>query len=132
MLRSKLINPCLYDGPRPVIEKDGFQVNQELCCDFDAFVKAMAQETRQRILKLLQGGEMNVQELTAQLNLRQPTVSHHLAILEHIRLLIPQHDGRYTFYRINSDCVAMCCSEILTRFNIPVPAKTDSEGAHDR
>lgn len=103
-------------------------MNQKLCCDFDAFVKAMAQETRQRILKLLQGGEMNVQELTAQLNLSQPTVSHHLTILEHVRLVIPRHDGRYTFYRANPDCVAACCSEILARFNIPF----DGEAEHDR
>lgn len=130
-MRSDLINPCMYDGPKPFHKKDGFQVNQELCCDFDAFVKAMAQETRQRILKLLQGGEMNVQELTAQLNLSQPTVSHHLAILEHVRLVIPRHDGRYTFYRINSDCVVACCSEILTRFNIPVLEKSNIEEAHD-
>ena len=103
-------------------------MNRELCCDFDAFAQAMAQETRQRILKLLQGGEMNVQNLTARLNLTQPTVSHHLTILENVSLVIPRHDGRYTFYRINSDCVAACCSEILTRFNIPFAA----EEAHDR
>lgn len=106
-------------------------MNQELCCGFDAFAKAMAQETRQRILKLLQVGEMNVQELTAQLNLSQPTVSHHLAILEHVNLVIPRHDGRYTFYRVNSDCVIECCSEILTRFNTPVVAE-NARGRRER
>lgn len=88
----------------------------------------MAQETRQHILGLLQGGEMNVQELTVRLNLSQPTVSHHLTILEHVSLVIPRHDGRYTYYRANPDCVSSCCDEILTRFNIPF----DTQGTHDR
>ncbi len=118
-----MVYPYLCNSSWPVNEKNGSQVNQELCCDFDDFVKAMAQETRQHILKLLQGGEMNVQDLTAMLNLSQPTVSHHLAILENARLVTPRHDGRYTFYRINSDCVAECCSEILNRFNIPFTAE---------
>ena len=48
------------------------------CCDFDDFVKAMADETRQRILALLQRGEMSVTELNEHFRLTQPTVSHHL------------------------------------------------------
>lgn len=43
----------LVAGHRPPI-------NQVTCCHFDDFVKAMADETRQRILGLLQGDEMSV------------------------------------------------------------------------
>ena len=51
------------------------------CCDLDDFVKAMADETRQCILALLQAGELNEGDIVAHLDLTQPTISHHLAIM---------------------------------------------------
>ncbi len=39
------------------------------CCDFNDFVKAMADETRQRILAILQVGEMNETDIVARLDL---------------------------------------------------------------
>jgi DNA-binding transcriptional ArsR family regulator len=56
------------------------------CCDFDDFVKAMADETRQRILALLQTGEMSVSELNEHFTTTQPTLSHHLAVLRRANL----------------------------------------------
>lgn len=88
------------------------------CCDFDDFVKAMADETRQRILTLLQTGEMSVSELKERFTVTQPTISHHLALLRRANLVIARHDGRQTFYRANPACVAECCGEILKRFKI--------------
>lgn len=90
------------------------------CCDLDDFVKAMADETRQRILSLLQRGEMNVGELTEALGLTQPTVSHHLVLMRRAGLVFRRREGKQVFYRPNTACVAECCREILTRFNIPL------------
>jgi DNA-binding transcriptional ArsR family regulator len=39
------------------------------CCDFNDFAKAMADETRQRILLLLQAGEMNESDIVSHLDL---------------------------------------------------------------
>lgn len=88
------------------------------CCDFDDFTKAMADETRQRILTLLQTGEMNVSELHEHFTTTQPTLSHHLAVLRRANLVTARHEGRRTFYRANPDCVGECCGEILRRFEI--------------
>ncbi len=88
------------------------------CCNFDDFVRAMADETRQRILSLLQSGEMNESEIVAQLNLTQPTVSHHLALLHRANLVVTRREGKYVFYCANPSCVTECCGEILARFNI--------------
>lgn len=107
-------------------------MNQELCCDFDDFVKALAQETRQRILKLLLDVELIVQDLTARLNLSQRTAPPHLAIPENVSLVTPRHYGRYTFYRIDSDCVVKCCSKILIRFNIPFTAEEALIGTNSK
>ncbi len=46
------------------------------------FFKAMADKSRLAIVGLLAGGERSVQELAAALDLKEPTVSHHLAILK--------------------------------------------------
>jgi ArsR family transcriptional regulator, arsenate/arsenite/antimonite-responsive transcriptional repressor len=88
------------------------------CCDFDDFAKAMADETRQRILTLLQTGEMSVSELQEHFTVSQPTISHHLAVLRHAQLVIAREEGRRTFYRANPNCVAECCTEILRQFKI--------------
>ncbi len=90
------------------------------CCDLDDFVKAMADETRQRILSLLQPGEKSVGDLTEALGLTQPTISHHLAIMRRAGLVFARREGKQIFYRPSPVCVADCCREILTRFSIPL------------
>ncbi len=93
----------------------------ESCCDLNEFEKAMADETRQRILSLLQAGEMNESEIVAHLDLTQPTISHHLALLQRANLVMARRDGKRIFYRGNPACITECCGEILTRFKIPGP-----------
>jgi ArsR family transcriptional regulator, arsenate/arsenite/antimonite-responsive transcriptional repressor len=88
------------------------------CCDLNDFAKAMADETRQRILWLLQQGEMNEGDIVSHFNLTQPTISHHLTLLRNANLVTARHDGRYVFYRANPACVTECCGEILSRLNI--------------
>ncbi|HEX6034363.1 MAG TPA: metalloregulator ArsR/SmtB family transcription factor [Anaerolineales bacterium] len=89
------------------------------CCDLNEFAKAMADEKRQRILSLLQQGEMNEGDIVSHFNLTQPTISHHLTLLRNANLVTARHDGRHVFYRANPACVSECCGEILSRFKIP-------------
>ncbi len=96
-----------------------------MCCDFNDFVKAMADETRQRILSLLQAGEMNESDIVARMNLTQPTISHHLALLQRANLVSARRAGKYVFYRANPACAAECCGEILNRFKIQHYGKYD-------
>jgi ArsR family transcriptional regulator len=98
-------------------------MNRVTCCDFNDFVKAMADETRQRILSLLQAGEMNESDIVARMGLTQPTISHHLSLLRHANLVSARREGKYIFYRANPACVAECCNEILSRFKVS-PEKT--------
>jgi ArsR family transcriptional regulator len=89
-----------------------------VCCDFNDFAKAMADETRQRILSLLQAGEMNESDIVAQLDLTQPTISHHLSLLRRANLVTTRREGKFVFYRANPACVTECCREMLSRFKI--------------
>jgi DNA-binding transcriptional ArsR family regulator len=49
------------------------------------FCKAMADESRLKIVGLLSAAEHSVQQLAAALDLKEPTVSHHLAVFEATR-----------------------------------------------
>lgn len=89
----------------------------EQCCNLDEFVKAMADETRQLILTLLQDREMSVQEITDLLGLTQSTISHHLSCLRIVHLVSARREGRQTFYRANPACVAECSEAILERIS---------------
>ena len=88
------------------------------CCDLNDFIRAMADGTRQQILRLLQNNEMHVGELAHHLNLTQPTISYHLAILRRSKLVISRRYGQYTLHRANQECVIQCCQNILDQFKV--------------
>jgi ArsR family transcriptional regulator len=66
------------------------------------FYKALGDETRQRMLSLLQSREMCVCELITALSMTQPTTSHHLKILEEANLVKSRKEGKWVFYGITN------------------------------
>jgi len=64
------------------------------------FFKALADETRLRILKLLEVREMCVCEVMVALDLTQPTASHHLGLLESSGFVKGKKEGKWVFYSI--------------------------------
>lgn len=62
--------------------------------------KALADETRLRILRLLEVREMCVCEVMVALDLTQPTASHHLGLLENAGLVKDRKEGKWVFYSI--------------------------------
>ena len=64
------------------------------------FFKALADETRLRILRLLEVREMCVCEVMVALDLTQPTASHHLGLLENAGLVKDRKEGKWVFYSI--------------------------------
>lgn len=64
------------------------------------FFKALADENRVRILRLLMLREMCVCEIMVALNLTQPTASHHLGILEKEGIIKRRKEGKWVFYAI--------------------------------
>jgi len=62
------------------------------------FFKALADETRLRIVKLLAAQEMCVCELMVALELAQSTASHHLGLLENAGLAKRRKEGKWVFY----------------------------------
>jgi len=70
-----------------------------------SFFKAMADSSRLKIVGLLANGERNVRELATLLELKEPTVSHHLAILREQGLARLRADGNVHWYRLNHDAL---------------------------
>lgn len=62
--------------------------------------RALADETRLKILSLLQLREMCVCEIMIALGLTQPTASHHLGLLESAGLVKDRKEGKWVFYSI--------------------------------
>ncbi len=62
------------------------------------FSKAIADSTRQKIMALVCCRWLSVNEVVAKLDVSQPTVSHHLAILREAGLVSVREEGKQTFY----------------------------------
>lgn len=62
----------------------------------------LADKTRLMILELLADEELCSCEITAALDLTQPTTSHHLGILERVGLIASRRDGKWVFYRLTN------------------------------
>ena len=76
--------------------------DEELIDRKSRLLKAIANETRLKMLRLLSKREMCVCELTVALDLTQPTASHHLNILENIRLIKYRKEGKWVFYSVDN------------------------------
>jgi predicted transcriptional regulator len=78
------------------------------------FFKALADESRLRIVGILAGGERSVDELTAQLELRGPTVSHHLAHLRALGLVSMRAEGNVHVYRLEADVLHALSRDVFS------------------
>jgi len=73
--------------------------------------KALSEETRLRIVKLLEQGELCVCDIVAALDMIQPKVSFHLGVLKEAGLIRDRKQGRWTHYRLDD-------SDMFRRFMI--------------
>jgi len=80
------------------------------------FAKAIADDTRQRIMKLCCCARLTVGDITEQIGVSQPTVSHHLAILRDAGLVTIERQGRETYYSLNQARISFCCGQLMIQF----------------
>ncbi len=67
--------------------------------------KAFCDENRIRILKLLTTGEKCACKLLEELNITQPTLSHHMKILCDSGVVVGRKEGKWTHYSISQNGV---------------------------
>ena len=66
----------------------------------ESIFKALADQTRLRIVGLLQSGEVCVCDIHGSLGLPQPTVSRHLAYLRKSGIVATRKEGLWVHYRL--------------------------------
>ena len=79
--------------------------------------KALCDENRIRILKLLQSGEKCACVLLDDLQITQPTLSHHMKILCDSEIVVGRKEGKWTYYSISPEgaSAAVGCLQELTK-----------------
>ena len=65
--------------------------------------KALGDENRILILQLLSGGEKCACQLLKELQITQPTLSHHMKILCDSSLVISRKEGKWSYYSISQE-----------------------------
>lgn len=120
---DKRLERLICSGLRPIEDLEEYaaglrQLADELA-DPDSLrkqsrlLKALANETRLKMLRLLSNREMCVCELTVALNLTQPTASHHLSILQNVGLIKGRKEGKWVFYSVAKSDVIQNFFEFL-------------------
>jgi ArsR family transcriptional regulator, arsenate/arsenite/antimonite-responsive transcriptional repressor len=89
--------------------------------------QALSDETRLRILKLLEHGELCVCDIFSALEMVQPKVSFHLAVLRDAGLITDRKEGRWVRYKIQE-------TDMFRRFMVlsALERITDDDISEDR
>jgi hypothetical protein len=78
------------------------------------FLKTLAHESRLKLLGLLADREYSVGELAELLDLKEPTVSHHLAKLQALQLVQMRAEGTTHRYRLNGPALQQLNRDLFT------------------
>ena len=89
------------------------------------FFKALANESRLKLVGALAQQERSVVELASILALKEPTVSHHLNKLKELQLLYMRAEGNTHYYRLDLDTLQMLQKATLTATQIAPPIRED-------
>ena len=87
------------------------------------FGKALADETRQKIMALCCCQQLSVNEIVEALDVAQPTVSHHLGILRKAGLVKVERRGKQALYTLNQERLANSCCQVAQEFAPEHPVK---------
>jgi len=82
------------------------------------FFKALADENRLTLIGLLNESEYNVGELAAILQLKEPTVSHHLSKLREVGLVNLRAVGNQRRYKLNDEALKRWKKQMMDLENI--------------
>lgn len=68
-----------------------------------AMMKALADETRVRIIHILSCGELCACDILSYFDIAQPTLSHHLSILVDEGIVTVRREGKWSYYCLSID-----------------------------
>jgi DNA-binding transcriptional ArsR family regulator len=91
------------------------------------FAKALADETRQKIMAICCCEKLSVNDIVSRLDVAQPTVSHHLKILKSAGLVITERQGKQVLYTLNQARLANACCQVAENFAPEHPIRVEIE-----
>jgi len=80
------------------------------------FAKALADETRQKIMALCCCEWISVSDIVSRLDVAQPTVSHHLKILKNASLVKSERRGKQVMYTLDQERLVRGCCQVAEDF----------------
>ncbi len=95
------------------------------------FFKALAHESRLRLLGLVAEQELSVQELAARMALKEPTVSHHLGLLKDVGLVSMRQDGTTHWYRLEPKSISRMAKSMLAPAQLAALAGIEAQPSGD-
>ena len=102
----------------------------ELSDEARGFLKAMASETRQRIMELFAGGiELTVNEVAERMSLAQSATSTHLATLRDGGVLSSRREWKTVYYRADSARIGKALSDLQATLQACCPPDDRATGA---
>lgn len=73
--------------------------------EYISVFKALGNETRFLIFRLLTQKKLCACELLANLNITQPTLSHHMKVLIDAGIVLYEIKGKWTYYELNMNII---------------------------
>ena len=82
------------------------------------YLEALANEDRIKILKMLTGKSLCVQDIAQYIYLSRPTISYHLLLLKKLGLVKNSKNGKERYYSTNMGIVKECLKKLLHEFKL--------------
>ncbi len=90
--------------------------------------RSLGEPTRLRILRLLEGGEMSVGHLVAELRTSQANVSKHLKVLVGVGMLTRRVRGTSAYYSICDPVVLKICDTVCNSLTENLKSQVEAFG----
>ncbi|HYH78282.1 MAG TPA: metalloregulator ArsR/SmtB family transcription factor [Longimicrobium sp.] len=97
-----------------------------------AHLKLLANEPRLKLLGLVTAQERSVGELAEIMELKEPTVSHHLSRLSEAGLVTMRREGNVHFYALDADRLRQLSRDLFTPEKVTRLAEQADTGAWER
>jgi len=85
------------------------------------FLKALANESRLKLVGAIAQPERSVEELASILDLKEPTVAHHSIDLKQLQLVHMRAEGNTHYYRLDLDVLQAMQKATLTATQVAQP-----------
>ena len=80
----------------------------------DKLFKALDDPTRRAILERLHERDMTAGEIAEGFAVSKPTISHHLDLLKQANLILPEKNGQFIIYSLNTSVLEECFAWLLS------------------